>query len=146
MKISKIILDNFGDICRNELYRLFEDIAEKYGEKYGFSTNDLMNEFLPEEYELLRVVEKTTKNRIKDKRKLNLKRCIARTWAGGKGTQCKRMSLVGTDYCKTHINELNRHGELKKGTIFGKNLSKKFFNEHLDRQKKKKERIFLLEE
>tara|TARA_Y100001970_G_scaffold164512_1_gene201012 strand:- start:1877 stop:2440 length:564 start_codon:yes stop_codon:yes gene_type:complete len=141
MKLPKIVLDNFGDICRNELYRLFESIVEKYGDKYGFTTTDLIDEFLPEEYLPLRVVEKSKKNRKKDiinKKKQQLGRCIARTWNGGNGKRCSRKSLDGSDLCKTHINELNRNGTLKRGTIFGENMSKKYFNENKERKEQRK--------
>ena len=142
MKLPKIILDNFGDICRNELYRLFENIASKYGEKYGFTTTDLIDEYLPEEYIPIRVVEKNKKNRKNDliyRKKQQLGRCIARTWSGGKGKQCTRKSQDGSDFCKTHINELNRNGTLKRGTIFGENMSKKYFNENMERKKIRQE-------
>ena len=138
MKVNELFLESFGNICRNELCRMFDSISKKYGEKYGFTANDLIDEYLPQEYVDLEIIgNQDIRKKKLEKQKLDPKRCIARTWSEGKGKQCKRNSVKDNEYCGIHLNEIKRKGCLIRGTIYGENLSRKFLSENLEKKKKR---------
>ena len=133
--ITKIILnknmfDLFEDTLKNSISELLTQVADKYGDKYGFDAKDLIDEFLPTNELLVSVTTDVIAKRqsIKKNRRMakNLRqqkkskekkhKCIARTWSGGKGLQCTRYVVNNKEYCGTHQNQVDR-GVLWQGTI-----------------------------
>jgi hypothetical protein len=51
----------------------------------------------------------------RDKFKYNDCHCKSRTWDNHYGTRCRYLSIKGYDYCKHHLNIINKNGKLKFG-------------------------------
>lgn len=141
IKLRKHIFDSFEEICRLDTIKLLTQVAEHYGSKYGFTAEDLIEEYLPDNKVIVNivsdsVVDNITENKCqKQLRKIkranaekkrqelekynkNKTRCIARIWGDGKGPQCSRYSLKDKDYCGTHQNQLIKKGFIWQGTIY----------------------------
>tara|TARA_Y100001970_G_scaffold281092_2_gene391174 strand:+ start:2645 stop:3091 length:447 start_codon:yes stop_codon:yes gene_type:complete len=125
LRINKSIIDVFETIVSENISDMLSQVAQKYGDKYGFTSKDLIDEFLPDNETLISVISDSIslkKHKAKhNKHKISLiqpktKKCIARTWSKGKGLQCSRHALINEDFCKTHLRQFN-NGSLWKGTI-----------------------------
>ncbi|MAF36290.1 hypothetical protein CL622_04190 [archaeon] len=124
MKIPHHVFMIFEDVLRKDIRSLLEDVTKKYGTKYGFTTEDLMEEFLPETKTFLKAYipppkSKSKSNKSKQKQ-TSKELCIARTWSGGKGLQCTKHAVRKRKYCQTHRNQIYRKGFLWAGTIYDK--------------------------
>tara|TARA_B100001123_G_C14855665_1_gene845912 strand:+ start:221 stop:661 length:441 start_codon:yes stop_codon:yes gene_type:complete len=121
ISINKCIFDVFSDYLKTHIIELLDVVATKYGTTYGFSKEDLIEEFLSNKEILLPLIT-TTKCLQKSKKKNKIKnvrvkqKCIARTWSNGKGLQCSR-NAMNKRFCKLHQNQFDSKGFLWQGTI-----------------------------
>jgi hypothetical protein len=105
------------NIFDKEVTKLFTLITDKYGEKYDFNIEDLLEFYetcqLKISYkESSKLANKTHTITIPDDKN----RCCARVWSHGFyektdkgedfGTRCQRNKIDNTDYCKQHNKNL----------------------------------------
>jgi len=125
LRINKDIIDIFESIVTDNITDLLTQVANKYGDKYGFTEEDLIDEFLPKDEMLISVISDNLEIKQRKSNKISYiqkhsvtttKKCIARTWSGGKGLQCTRTAATNKDFCRTHQNQLDNN-KLWQGTI-----------------------------
>jgi len=138
IKLQQHIFKEFDSVLRKNITEMLINVATRYGAKCGFTSTDLIDEFLPENEILIKIKKKIpiktktqtahiqaktkTKAKAKAKAKTHTKTlCIARTWSEGKGCQCTRFTPNNkTTYCRTHQNQIRAKGFLWQGTIHDK--------------------------
>ena len=126
LPICNSVFDIFEETLRDNISEMLRDVANKYGKRYGFTSTDLIEEFLPSDKILINVakhdieinkpMKKTKKTRRKTKSNKRNPQCIARTWSDGRGLQCTRQSFNNNEFCKTHLNQIE-NGKFWQGTI-----------------------------
>ena len=58
VRINKQVMTTFETYLRNDLILFLRTIARKYGKKYGFSKQDLIDEFMSNDTMILPIVTK----------------------------------------------------------------------------------------
>ena len=146
IRINKHLFDIFESIVTDNITDMLIQVAKKYGNKYGFTKDDLIDEFLPKDEVLISVIsdnlaikqrkykKKTYTHKYSD---ISKQKCIARTWSGGKGLQCTRTAM-NKEFCRTHQNQMDK-GKLWQGTIHDKiNKVEVIYNKNRAKKKNKK--------
>lgn len=91
-------------------------LLQKVANKYQLSHQTLLEEFLPDP--TLHLIPASCENIVVKKKQTRKQptpedeRCCARIWNRGKGGQCTKRQVDGSDYCKAHLSN-RKHGDFR---------------------------------
>jgi hypothetical protein len=109
--INYHLYESIKETFEAELYKIFKNIAKKYGEEYMFSKDDLLKFYKTFNLELYYKKSPPKKYKVVEEHPDKI-RCCGRVWAGGYmegkqfGDRCQRKRIDGSDYCKQHTDNL----------------------------------------
>jgi hypothetical protein len=111
MEINYYLYKSLKESFENELNKLFDNIAKKYGEEYFFNQEDLMKFY--KEHKLEFRYHKTAKQEHKPEVEIpDELRCKGRIWSCGYmecnqyGDRCQRKIMDNTEFCRQHNDHL----------------------------------------
>lgn len=102
-------------LLQEEICDIQRKLLERVAERYMIPPEDLIDEFvngkgvqiLPEKKEKVVICKKQKGRAVPE----DEHRCYARVWNRGKGGQCTRKKVLGSEYCYQHVEE-RRHGNM----------------------------------
>lgn len=103
------------EMLEEEIIRIQTEVLDKVATKYNLNAEDLISEFVVNKVKLIPTNNITVVVKKEILRKVvvdDTSRCMARIWNRGKGGQCTRARLCGTQhsmFCSQHVDN-HKHG------------------------------------